>query len=192
MSTWKLRPFRGGEASPAPIPGPPGEKGDTGPQGPIGYNITYSSFTGQNLGDIADHSVSAVIANDTHEFSFSFTHKLKSGKCEILAITLDALSLNGECQVDISIGTMLLSSAVVFADQRMCIPASKLNETWYDESITIKLTGLNSVDIPAQTVTAHVTGISSPVAAVYNPLMTIQNDIIETIDGQELLAVKPA
>lgn len=191
MATWKIQPFRGGEASSAPVPGPAGERGPQGPPGPMG--ITYTTnFKPDDLGAYGDNVTSKVLANDANSVDITLSHKLQSGKCGMLVIGVEPISglLNYvDCEIYVD-SVLSAKGSIPGSDCYFAIPVNRKNDSWVDYSILVRLTA-QSGDIPAQTLTVHVTGLESNVDQVLARLKTISGDNIVTIDGKNILAYKP-
>lgn len=192
MATWKIQPFRGGEASSAPVPGPAGEMGPQGPQGPMG--ITYiSDFRPEDLGAYGDNATTKVLANDANSVDITLTHKLKSGKCGMLIIGVEPITGVGnyvDCEIFVD-SVLSAKGSIPGQDCYFAIPVNRKNDSWGDYSILVRLTVQGGGDIPAQTLTVHVTGLESNIDKVLARLKTISGDNLVTIDGKQILAQKP-
>jgi len=191
MAVWKIQPFRGGEASSAPVPGPVGPQGPQGPQGPMG--VTYASnFRPEDLGSYGDNVTTKVLANDAASVDITLSHKLKSGKCGMLIIGIEPISGVGnyvDCEIFVD-SVLSAKGSIPGQDCYFAIPVNRKNDSWDDYDILVRLT-VQSGDIPAQTLTVHVTGLESDIDEVLARIMTIDGDNLVTINGKNILARKP-
>lgn len=191
MATWKIQPFRGGEASSAPVPGPAGERGPVGPPGPMG--ITYvTNFKPEDLGAYGDNTTTEVLANDANSVDITLSHKLKSGKCGMLVIGVEPITGVGtyvDCEVYID-SVLSAKGSIPGADCYFAIPVNRKNNSWNDYDILVRLTA-QSGDIPAQTLTVHITGLESDITEVLARLRAISGDNLVTINGENILVYKP-
>lgn len=192
MAIWKIQPFRGGEASSAPVPGPAGERGPEGPPGPMG--ITYvSNFRPEDLGAYGDNVTTEVLANDANSVDITLSHKLKSGKCGMLIIGVEPIIGVGnyvDCEIYVD-SVLSAKGSIPGQDCYFAIPVNRKNDSWDDYDILVRLTVQGGTDIPAQTLTVHVTGLESDIAEVLARLKTINGYNLVTIDGKNILAHKP-
>lgn len=192
MATWKIQPFRGGEASSAPVPGPAGERGPVGPPGPMG--ITYvTNFKPDDLGAYGDDVTTYALANDANTVDITLSHKLKSGKCGMLIIGVEPITGVGnyvDCEIYVD-SVLSAKGTIPGQDCYFAIPVNRKNDSWGDYSILVRLTAQGGSDIPAQILTVHVTGLESDIDQVLARLKTIGGDNLVTINGNTILAHKP-